>query len=49
MANIMPFEATGITFIDSPISKADKVTPYEVILNLKGLDEETKANNILYL
>ena len=45
----MSFEANGITFIDSLISEIDKITPWEVILNLKGLDKETKNKNIFIL
>ena len=46
MANIISFEADRIIFIDSLISQLNKIIPHEVILNLKGLDEETKNTNI---
>ena len=42
MANILSFEAAGLSFVDSLISKVDKTTLREVILGLKGLEEENK-------
>ena len=44
--NIIFFEVPGITYIDSAISKKDKMTPWQVILGLKGLSEEIKNENI---
>ena len=46
MANILSFEAARLSFIDSPISEADKTTPRKVILDLKGLEEENKEIKI---
>ena len=42
----MSYEAPYISYINTLISDKDKTTPYEVILNLKGLTEETKEENI---
>ena len=42
----MSYEVLGTTHINSPISNKDKTTPYQVILSLKGLIEETKNENI---
>ena len=38
----MAFKVRGLLFIDLPISKTNKTTLREVILNLKGLDDELK-------
>ena len=46
MANISSFEAPGLSFIDSPISKVGKTIPREVILNLKGLEEDLQQIKI---
>ena len=46
MANISSFEATGLSFINSLISKLDKTTLREVILNLTGLEEALKTAKI---
>ena len=46
MDNIIFFKVPGITCIDSPISDRDKTTPWQVILELKGLTDETKNENI---
>ena len=42
----MSYEVSSISYIDIPISDKDKATPHKVILNLKGLTEETKEENI---
>ena len=46
MANISSFEVLGLSFIDSSISEADKTIPREVILNLKGLEEDLQQIKI---
>ena len=46
MANISSFEASGLSFVDFPISELDKTTLCEVILNLKGLEEDPKDTKI---
>ena len=48
LANIMVFEAEGLTYIDSAISSSDKCTLRELILELKGLLEENK-NDIIFI
>ena len=47
-ANLMSFEAEGLAFTDSAISSADKRTPRELILNLKGLSEENSNENTFF-
>ena len=44
--NIMAYKASGLCYVDSPISKKDKTTLCQVILTLKGLTPETKDKNI---
>ena len=44
--NILSFEASGLTFIDSLISETDKTTPRKVILDLTGLEKELKSIKI---
>ena len=46
ISNISVFEAADLSFVDSPISKEDKTTPREVILNLTSLEEENKEVKI---
>jgi hypothetical protein len=46
MENISSFEALRLTFINSPISKTDKITPREVILGLTRLEKELKSIKI---
>ena len=46
LANIILFEAEGLAFIDSPISSKDKRILRELILNLKGISEDNKNENI---
>ena len=43
MANISSFEAIEHSFIDSPISKLNKTTLREVILNLTELEKDLKT------
>ena len=49
MANISSFKVAGLSFIYSLISKLDKTTPREVILNLKRLEEDVKETKIFIL
>ena len=49
MLNILSFKASGLTFIDSLISKVDKTTPREVILRLTRLEKELKLTKIFIL
>ena len=44
--NILSFEVSGLTFIDSSISETDKITPRKVILDLTGLEKELKSIKI---
>ena len=46
MANISLFEALGLSFIDSLISKADKTTSREVILGLHSLEKDLQQTKI---
>ena len=46
MSNVMSFEAVGLTFLDSLISKLNNTTLIQVILNLKELVEEINIENI---
>ena len=46
MENIILYEAPGISYINSPLSNTDKTIPYQIILELKGLTEETKEEKI---
>ena len=46
LANIMSFEAKGLAFIDSPINLKDKRILRDLILNLKGVSEENKNENV---
>ena len=49
MVNMSLFEAAGLNFINSSINELDKTTPHEVILNLKGLEDEFKDIKIFIL
>ena len=42
----MAFKVARLLFIDSLISVLDKNTPYKVILNLKGLEKQSKYSKI---
>ena len=42
----MLFEASGLKYLDSSISVSNNTIPRQVILNLKGLVEETKEEKI---
>ena len=46
MVNISLFEAAGLSFIDLLISKLNKITLREVILNLTRLEEHLKETKI---
>ena len=46
LANIMSFKAEGLAFIDSLISLKDKRILRELILNLKGILQDNKNENI---
>ena len=46
MANILSFEATRLSFINSSIFKLDKTTLREVILNLTELEEDLTTTKI---
>ena len=46
MDNIMSYEASGLYYIDQLLSNKDKTTLQQLILNLKGLTEETKKKKI---
>ena len=42
LANIISFEAAGLSFLDSKISDSDKTTPCKAIPQLTGLEGESK-------
>ena len=42
----MSYEAFRLCHINQPLSNKDKTTPRQIILNLKGLIEETKEEKI---
>ena len=46
MVNIMSFKAADLSYLDSPINDTDPTTPRQVILNLNGLEEDTKLQKI---
>ena len=46
MANISIFEATGLSFINFPISEVNKTTPREVIINLNSLEQDLQTIKI---
>ena len=48
MANVISFKAVGLSYLDSPISKEDPITPRQVILSLTGLKEVIKHKKNLY-
>ena len=47
MANVMSFESSGLSYLDSPISGEDKKTQRQVMLDLKGLEEENMNESTL--
>ena len=46
MLSVASFEASGLSYLDNPISGEDKTTPRQVMLNLKGSEEETNNEKI---
>ena len=46
MDNIISYEAFGLIYLDSLLSKKDQTTLFQIILNLKGLTQETENENI---
>ena len=42
LANILSFEVPGLLFISSRISENNKTIPHKAILQLTGLEEESK-------
>ena len=45
----MSFDTEGLIFLNSTISLSDKCIPRELKLNLKGLSEENKLEDIFIL
>ena len=46
ISNVISFEALGLIYLDSLISASGNTIPRQVILNLRGLVEETKEEKI---
>jgi len=46
MDNITSYEVSGLTHLDSPLSKKEKIILHQIILNLKGLTSKTKNEKI---